>query len=136
FEHSVVDAEVRCLGAAEQAVTAARKLHDCGKHAAPPDSRELSRKWRPKFGPYFLETSRGKWRGEGLDGEEVAGAGVAARVAELRHGPGFDLADALPGEVEVFADLFEGAGLAAVEAEAEAEDLPLTLVERPEQLGD
>ena len=71
-----------------------------------------------------------------LDGEEVAGAGVARRVAQLRHGAGLDLADALTGEVEVLADLFEGAGLAPVEAEAQLEDLALTLVERAEQPGD
>src|SRR2546426_5407268 len=47
----------------------------------------------------------------GSDGEEVAGAGVARRVAQLRHGPGLDLADALPGQVEVLAHLLEGAGL-------------------------
>ena len=38
-----------------------------------------------------------------LDGEEVAGAGVARGVAQLRHRPGLDLADALTGEVEVLA---------------------------------
>jgi hypothetical protein len=70
--------------------------------------------------------------GEDLDGQEVAGAGVAAGVAQLGHGAGFDLADALAGEVEVLTDLFEGAGLAAVEAEAEAQDLALALVEGAE----
>ena len=69
----------------------------------------------------------------GLDREEVASAGVAARVAQLRHGAGLDLADALPGQVEVLADLFERAGLAAVEAEPELQDLALTVVEGGEQ---
>ena len=55
------------------------------------------------------------------------------RVAQLRHGPGLDLADALTGEVEVLAHLFEGAGLAPVEAEAQLQDLALALVERAEQ---
>ena len=73
---------------------------------------------------------------EGSDGEEVAGAGVGRRVTQLAHRPGLDLADALPGEVEVLADLFERARLAAVETEAQREDLALTLVERGEQLLD
>src|SRR5437588_6009932 len=71
-----------------------------------------------------------------LDGEEVARAGVARGVAQLRHGPGLDLADALAGQVEVLADLLERAGLAAVEAEAQLEDLALPLVERGQQPGD
>ena len=54
-------------------------------------------------------------------------------MAELRHRSSLDLADALPGEVEVLADLFEGAGLATVEAEAELEDLALAVVERGEE---
>jgi len=48
-------------------------------------------------------------------------------VAQLRHGPGLDLADPLPGEVEVLADLFERPRLAAIEAEAETKDLALAL---------
>src|SRR5690606_2487561 len=48
---------------------------------------------------------------EALDREEVAGAGVARRVAQLRHRTRLDLADALTREVEVLADLFERAGL-------------------------
>ena len=74
--------------------------------------------------------------GRDSDGEEVAGAGVARRVAQLAHRPGLDLADALPGEVEVLADLLEGPRLAAVEAEAQLQDLPLALVERGQQAGD
>ena len=57
-------------------------------------------------------------------------------VTQLGHRPSLDLADALTGEVEVLAHLLERAGLAAVEAEAEAEDLALPLVERGEQAGD
>src|SRR2546421_10956214 len=70
------------------------------------------------------------------DGQEVAGAGVARRMAELRHGPRLDLADALTGEVEVLTDFFERARLAAVEAETQLQDLSLALVERGEQPGD
>ncbi len=52
------------------------------------------------------------------------------RVTELRHRPRFDLTDALPGEVEVLADLLEGARLAAVKTESQAQYLALALVER------
>src|SRR3954467_12381632 len=69
----------------------------------------------------------------GLRGEELAGADVDAGVAELRHGAGFDLADALTREVERLADLFERPRLATIEAEAQAQDLPLALVERLQQ---
>src|SRR6185369_3725372 len=75
-------------------------------------------------------------RSRASDGQEVPGAGVARGVTQLRHGPGFDLADPLPGQVEVLPHLFEGAGLAPVQAETQLEDLPLTLVERREQAGD
>src|SRR5438445_12720567 len=72
----------------------------------------------------------------GLDREQVACAGIGARVPQLRHRPRLDLADALTGQVEVLADLFERARLAAVEPEAQRQDLPLALVERCEQLLD
>ena len=64
------------------------------------------------------------------DGEEVPGAGVRRRVPEFRHGPGFDLTDPLPGQVEMLTDLFQGAGLAPVKAEAQSEDLAFTFVQR------
>ena len=69
-------------------------------------------------------------RGEPRTLEEVAGAGVSRRVPQLAHGPGLDLADALTGEIEALAHLFEGAGLTSVESEAELQDLALALVER------
>lgn len=72
----------------------------------------------------------------GSDAEEVAGAGVAAGVTQLRHGAGLDLADALTGEVEVLADLFESARFTTVETEAKLQDLALTLIEWAEQTGD
>src|SRR4029079_16646625 len=101
-----------------------------------PRSRVLRRKWAVKITAHFLET-RGKGEvGADLDGQEVAGAGVGAGVTQLGHGTRLDLADALAGEIEVLADLFEGAGLAAVEAETEAENLPLTFVEGTEQASD
>src|SRR5207245_439699 len=70
------------------------------------------------------------------DREQVAGAGVGGRVAQLRHRARLDLTDALTREVEVLADLLERARLAAVEPEAQREDLALPLVERGEELLD
>src|SRR5437588_10371837 len=86
--------------------------------------------------PLLPRDERGRAGGSELNGEEVAGAGVARRVPELRHGPGLDLADALAGEVEVLAHLFESAGLTPVEAESQPEDLALSLVEGAQELGD
>src|SRR4051812_47823311 len=57
-----------------------------------------------------------------LRGQELPGADVDRRVPELRHGTGLDLADALPRELEALANLLEGPRLAAVEAEAQAQD--------------
>ena len=56
-------------------------------------------------------------------------------MAQLRHGPGLDLADALPGEVEVLANLLERAGLTPVEAETQLEDVSLALVQRGQQVA-
>src|SRR5688500_12214675 len=72
---------------------------------------------------------------EASAGEELAGAGVGGGVAELGHGPGLDLADALPGEVELVAHLLQRAGLAPVEAEAQAQDLALALAQGGQQAG-
>ena len=57
-------------------------------------------------------------------------------MPELRHRSRFDLTDALAGQVEVLTDLFQGARLATVQAEAELEDLALTLFEWSEQAAD
>src|SRR5271165_495701 len=70
------------------------------------------------------------------DRQQVTGAGVRGRVTQLGHGPGLDLTDPLPGQVEVLADLLEGPGLAPVEPEAQAQDLALALVERREEAPD
>src|SRR5215468_4769413 len=74
--------------------------------------------------------------GERSDRQQVAGSRIGARVAKFRHRPGLDLADALPSEVEVFTDFLERAGLAAIEPEAQGEDLALTLVQRRQELLD
>ena len=49
---------------------------------------------------------------------------TGGRVAQLRHGPSFDLADPFTAEIEAGADLLEGAGLTPVEAEPQLDDLP------------
>ncbi len=70
------------------------------------------------------------------DREQVACPGIGGGVTQLGHRPRLNLADALTGQVEVLPDLLEGARLAAVEAEAQAQDLALTLVEWGEQTAD
>jgi hypothetical protein len=57
-------------------------------------------------------------------------------VAQLGESLAFDLADALPGEVQGVTDLFEGARVAPVEPVAEAKDLALPGVQGLEQLFD
>lgn len=56
-------------------------------------------------------------------------------MTKLRHCPCFDLANALTGETEVLANLFEGAGLTTVEAKAKFENLTFALVEWSKQPG-
>ena len=74
---------------------------------------------------------RGAHRGRaGSDGQEVARAGVRRGMPQLGHGPRLDLTDPLAGQVEVLAHLLERPRLAAIEAEAQPEDLALALVER------
>ena len=51
---------------------------------------------------------------------ELADAGGVAHFAE---GLGFDLADALAGDLELLADFLEGAGVAVAEAETQLETL-------------
>ncbi len=63
------------------------------------------------------------------DREQVARPGVRGGVAKLRHRPGLDLANPLPGEVEVLTNLLERPRLAPVQSEAQPQDLALTLVE-------
>src|SRR3954469_7510135 len=105
------------------------------QHPASDDSASLGHKARSSYGPIGWFSSSAGRRGAS-DREQVACAGVARRVAQLRHRPSFDLADALAGEVEVLTDFFERAGLPAIETEPQLEDLALTLVERREQAGD
>jgi hypothetical protein len=71
---------------------------------------------------------------DGSAAEQILGAAVQSGVAQLGHGPRFDLAYPLSGEVEVGADIVEGAGLAAVESETQPKDLALALVEHEEHL--
>src|SRR6266498_112078 len=48
---------------------------------------------------------------------------VEGGVAQFGHGSSLELSDSLWGEVEVLADLFKGAGFAAIEPEAQRQDL-------------
>ena len=65
---------------------------------------------------------------------EVAQAGHVAKALQLGQRLGFDLADALAGDAELPADLFEGARLLAVKAETQLDDLALTVREALEDL--
>ena len=56
-------------------------------------------------------------------------------MAQFRHGTGLDLADALPGQVEVFTDFFQGSRLAAVQPQPEFENLALAFVKWTEKTG-
>src|SRR3954452_9767758 len=94
----------------------ADRLADCGAlHAQTAFRRENCTEFDALSAP-----KRGEWWS---DGEEVPGAGVGGRVAELAHRAGLDLTDPLPGEVEVLPHLFERPRLAAVQTEAQCEDL-------------
>ena len=66
--------------------------------------------------------------------EVVAELLAAVRVAELGQRLRLDLADALAGDAELAADLFERAGLAVLEAEPQPHDLLLALVQLAERL--
>ncbi len=66
--------------------------------------------------------------GEGVFEFDLAFAGVFEAVGELGEGFGFDLANALAGEAEGFADFFERVRLVVAEAEAHAEDGGFALV--------
>jgi len=57
-------------------------------------------------------------------------------MAQLAQGLGLDLADALTRHLEVAADLFEGMILAIHQAEAQLQDLALTLGKRGQGMLD
>ena len=54
-------------------------------------------------------------------------------MAKLAQRKGLNLANALPGQVEPRPDLFEGPGVAPVQAEAETQHLSLPRAQRSEQ---
>jgi hypothetical protein len=60
--------------------------------------------------------------GAGVEFEEALELADAGGMAHFAEGLGFDLADALAGDVELAADFLEGAGIAVAKAEAEFED--------------
>ena len=76
----------------------------------------VDRVHRPARVASAREGLRGSVLDQGVDVGRVGG------VTQLRHRLGFDLADALAGQVELLADLFERPRLAAVEAEAQRDD--------------
>src|SRR5436309_15473309 len=69
-------------------------------------------------------------------GEQLVGVEAGRGMAQLRHGPGLDLADPLGREVDVGADLVERTGLAPVQAEAQTQDLLLPARELGQHLLD
>ncbi len=60
-------------------------------------------------------------------GKVVAQVPTAGGVAELAERLGFNLSDALTGDVEVFADFLECVVLAVQETETHLKDLPFPL---------
>ena len=56
-------------------------------------------------------------------------------MTQLAQRLGLDLADTLTGNVELLADLLEGAGMAVLDAEAQAQDLFLTRGQGLEHIG-
>ena len=68
-----------------------------------------------------------------LDGEKVAGASVARRVAQLTHGACLNLTDALTREVESLADFFKCARFSTIETEAQLQNFALTLIKWRQQ---
>ena len=59
----------------------------------------------------------------------------AAGVAQLAQGLGLDLADTLTGDVELLADLLQGAGAAVHDAEAQLQHLLQLLAQQGEAGG-
>ena len=74
-----------------------------------------------------------------LDGrrliEVAAELAAVARVAQLAQRLGLDLADALAGDAELAADLFERAELAVLQAEAKDDDFALALGELAQRVA-
>src|SRR5947207_12445804 len=68
--------------------------------------------------------------------EELLELLAPLRVAQLGQRLGFDLADALPGDAELLADLFERAGLAVDQPEPQLHDLLLPVRQLAESLLD
>ena len=68
--------------------------------------------------------------------QEVLELLAAAGVTELAQRLGFDLADALTRDVELLADLFERAGTAVLDAEAQLQDFLLTRGEGGEHVDE
>ena len=63
-------------------------------------------------------SARNQRKRDRSDRQQVARPGVGGGMTQLRHRPGFDLADALAREVELLADLAECVLAFAADAEA------------------
>src|SRR5438552_681457 len=81
----------------------------------------------------FVMGTRCYARSRELPGEEIVSGDAFGEHAQLRHRPGFDLADPLTGELEVLADLFERTGFTVVETESQSDNLPFSSVEAGQQ---
>src|SRR5580698_10181850 len=64
-----------------------------------------------------------------LEFQEALKLADAGGVAHFPQGLGFDLANALAGDIELFADFLEGAGIAVTEAEAQFQYAALAGIE-------
>ena len=51
-------------------------------------------------------------------------------MAQLAHGPGFDLTNSFARQIEGFSDLFKCAGFTAIESEAQRQNLTFALIKR------
>src|SRR6187551_1500886 len=71
-----------------------------------------------------------------LDAEEARDVGSVRRVSELRHRLRLDLTNALAGEFEDLADLFQRARLATVQPEPQRQDPTFARTEPCEELLD
>src|SRR3990172_4049635 len=61
---------------------------------------------------------------------------ASGRMSQLPQGLGLDLAHALAGDLEGVAHLFQSMRIAVVQAEPQAQNLRLPLLERTQHLGD
>src|SRR6059058_5468376 len=71
-----------------------------------------------------------------LNFEEAVELADARGVPHFAEGFGFDLANAFARDPELFADFFEGAGIAVAQAEAQFENFALALIETSKHVAE